>query len=196
MNKDIFKYLGTFIFGFGCGIGASYLYNKKKTELDEVMDIAEPDDSSDFEFLEHVKENWDDMNEVIDAMQYRPIYEDRPSFAPTKEEKMKEIPYVIKPEDFGMLDYEDICLTYYSDGVLADDHDDKVEFVEQVVGTEWRREFERGETVVYVRNDARKCDYEIALDFRTYTDIVDEHPYLLHNILDSATAQMIEDEDE
>lgn len=195
MNKDILKYLGTFVLGFGCGIGAFYLYNKKKEELDEVMRIAE-DDETESEFLDGVEENWDEMNEVIEAMHYRPVYEDRPSFAPTKEEKMKEIPYVIKPEDFGMFGYEDICLTYYSDGVLADDHDDLVEYPEQVVGTEWRREFEQGETVVYVRNDARKCDYEIALDFRTYTDIVDEHPYLLHNILDSATAQMIEDEDE
>lgn len=194
-RSDIFKYLGTFALGFGCGAGAFYIYSKRK---EPVEDYEPEEEVIESDYRKEVAENWDDMNEVIVNQGYRPIYEDRPSFAPTTEEKLNDIPYLISGVEYGNFDYEEITLTYYSDDKLADDHDDLLDDVESIVGTQWRDEFKKpGVTVVYVRNDARKCDYEIALDYRSYNDIVDEKPYLLHNILDSATAMMIaEEEDE
>ena len=43
-------------------------------------------------------------------------------------------PYVISPDEYGDCDYTTISLTYYSDGVLADDEDEIVENVHAFVG--------------------------------------------------------------
>lgn len=44
-------------------------------------------------------------------------------------------PYVIPPEQFGDdEEYEQISLTYYADGVLADENDEVIEDVEDAVG--------------------------------------------------------------
>ena len=46
-------------------------------------------------------------------------------------------PYVISPEEFGEFeDYERISLSYYADQVLADEDDEKVDDVDNVVGLE------------------------------------------------------------
>jgi hypothetical protein len=77
-------------------------------------------------------------------------------------------PYIIAPEQFGEDDdYERISLTYYANGVLVDDIDEVLndEDVEASVGLESLNHFgEYEEDSVYVRNDSRKCDYEILLD--------------------------------
>lgn len=84
-----------------------------------------------------------------------------------------EGPYVIPPEEFGMMDdYETISLTYYADGVLADDMNYRVEDVDNVVGIESLRRFgEFEDDSVFVRNDELKADYEILLDSRKYEDV-------------------------
>ena len=83
-------------------------------------------------------------------------------------------PYVISPEAFGDKDdYETISLTYYSDGVLTDDADNIIEDVNDTVGEESLKSFgEYEDDSVFVRNDRLKCDYEILLDTRKYSDVV------------------------
>lgn len=93
---------------------------------------------------------------------------------PTKEEKTAvERPYVITPEDFGEIDdYSKITLLMYADGVLADEDDNVVDDIEDTVGYESLNTFGKyEEDSVYVRNDAKKFDYEILLDQRRYRDI-------------------------
>lgn len=81
-------------------------------------------------------------------------------------------PYVIPPEDFGECEYETISLTYYSDGVLADDMDEIVDDVDTVVGDDFATHFgEYEEDSVFIRNDDRRCDYEILFDPRKYYDL-------------------------
>lgn len=84
-----------------------------------------------------------------------------------------DIPYVISPDEFGQDEsYETISLTYYADGVLADDDDEMVEDVENLVGFDSLNHFgEYEDDSVFVRNDRLKCDYEILLDHRKYTDV-------------------------
>lgn len=79
-------------------------------------------------------------------------------------------PYVIHPSDYGEFDdYEKISLVYTSDGVLLDDNGEIVDELESTVGVDSLNHFgEFEEDSVYVRNDARKCDYEI---------LADEDPY-------------------
>lgn len=95
-----------------------------------------------------------------------------------KKEVMKEKhPYVISPEEFGDFDdYEKISLSYYADGVLADDNDDVVDDVEGVVGDALDHFGEYEEDSVFVRCDERKCDYEILFDQRNFSDIAANKP--------------------
>jgi hypothetical protein len=83
-------------------------------------------------------------------------------------------PYVIMPDQFSeYADYDTISLTYYADGVLADDMDDVIEDIDEVVGEDSLNHFgEFEDDSVYVRNDERKCDYEILRDNRNYADVV------------------------
>jgi len=88
-------------------------------------------------------------------------------------------PYVIPPEQFGdNEEHEQISLTYYADGVLADENDEVIEDVEDAVGIDSLNHFgEYEDDSVFVRNDARKCDYEILLDHRTYSEVAEEMPH-------------------
>ena len=92
-------------------------------------------------------------------------------------------PYVIPPEEFGEFDdYEKIGLTYYADQVLTDDDDDLVEDIEDTVGFDSMNHFgEYEDDSVFVRNDRLKCDYEILLDQRKYSDVIKKKP---HEVID------------
>ena len=99
------------------------------------------------------------------------------------EEVMEEMgkPYVISPEEFGEMEdegYETISLIYYADKVLTDDDNELVEDVENTVGTESLTHFgEYEDDSVFVRNDRLKADYEILLDTRNYSDVVNKNPH-------------------
>ena len=96
-----------------------------------------------------------------------------------EQETMEIKPYVISPEEFGEFeDYERISLSYYADQVLADEDDEKVDDVDNVVGLESLTHFgEFEDDSVFVRNDRLKCDYEILLDQRTYSDVIKQRPH-------------------
>ena len=93
----------------------------------------------------------------------------------------QEHPYVISPEEFGEYDdYEKITFTYYSDGVLADDCDQMISDYDDIVGNDFYEHFgEYEQDSVYVRNDARKTDYEILLSLSSYKELLGDKPYLL-----------------
>ena len=96
-----------------------------------------------------------------------------------KGEAFVEKPYVISPEEFGEFEeYEKISLTYYADEVLADENDEEVDDVDEIVGEESLRHFgEYEDDSVFVRNDRLKCDYEILLDQRNYSDVAKTRPH-------------------
>lgn len=83
-------------------------------------------------------------------------------------------PYVITPEEFGEFeDYEKVELTYYADGILADDEKEIVDDPQAAIGFESLNHFgEYDDDVVYVRNDRRKCDYEVYRDSRRYVEVL------------------------
>ena len=84
-----------------------------------------------------------------------------------------DAPYVITPEAFAEYEeYDTVSLTYYDDGVLADEDDNIIEDVEGMVGVDSLTHFgEYEDDSVYVRNDRYKCDYEILRDQRKYSDV-------------------------
>lgn len=86
-------------------------------------------------------------------------------------------PYVISPEEFGEFEeYEKISLTYYADGILADDNDEIVDDAEDIVGDALDHFGEYEDDSVFVRCDERRCDYEILLDQRTFAEVTDNGP--------------------
>lgn len=86
-------------------------------------------------------------------------------------ENAGEIPYVISPEEFSELEgYSQVSLTYFADGVLADEHGIIVDDVEEIVGDALNHFGEYEDDSVFVRNDAKRCDYEILRDEREYEE--------------------------
>lgn len=82
-----------------------------------------------------------------------------------------DVPYVISPEEFDELEgYTPISLTYFADGVLADENGVIVDDVEEIIGDALKHFGEYEEDAVFARNDVKRCDYEILKDERTYAE--------------------------
>lgn len=90
---------------------------------------------------------------------------------PLQAKNFGELPYVISPEEFDELDgYTPVSLVYFADGVLADNLGVIVDDVEEIVGDALSHFGEYEDDSVFARNDAKRCDYEILRDERTYDE--------------------------
>lgn len=86
-------------------------------------------------------------------------------------------PYAISPEEFeepeekDKGDYDKISLTYYSNGILADEQDDIID-PDESVGRDFSQHFgEYEQDAVYIRNEVTQTDYEVTRDLRTYEEV-------------------------
>lgn len=134
-----------------------YVRNKTKTQSEQATN-----DDADNQFVEVDG----DHKEYVDILKHN-------DYADKEVEFMAE-PYVISPDEFGENgdEYETISLTYYADGVLTDDADEVIEDVDDIVGTDSLTHFgEYEDDSVFVRNERMKCDYEILLDTRKYSEV-------------------------
>ena len=154
-----------------------YFQNKRAEEanaLEEEPDEAEVKEARD-EHQEH-KPNIREYASLIKKENYT-------NYSDTAADKKKEVddvekPYVITPEEFGELDYSTISLTYYSDGVLTYESDELVEDVDDIVGADFAEHFgEYEDDSVFIRNDRMKTDFEILVDKRNYSDVVETNPH-------------------
>lgn len=182
----------SFIIGAAAGSVGTWYYVKKKyeelaqEEIDSVKEVfAKREKELNFQsaarnVAENVKAK---ENEKLSIKEYAAILQKQgyTDYSGMKMEDDKENdtmptgkPYVIPPEQFGdEEDYDQISLTFYADQILTDDNDEIVEDVEETIGFESLSHFgEYEDDSVFVRNDARKCDYEILLDQRNYSDVV------------------------
>lgn len=81
------------------------------------------------------------------------------------------IPYVISPEEFAELDgYTPVSLAYFEDGVLSDEYGVIIDDIEEIVGDALNHFGDYEEDSVCVRNDAKRCDYQILREERTYDE--------------------------
>lgn len=190
MNSKVAFIIGSVV-GVGIGVAGTYSYFKDKYEK-----LAEEDFNSRRVFEEDKKE--ESVEPIVEkTADSRTV--DKPSIAECaailqregyvnysdmqnkkqKQEIAVDRPYVIQPSDFGEFDdYEKISLTYTADGVLLDDMNEIVDDIEETVGEDSLEHFgEYEDDSVYVRNDAKKCDYEILLDQRNYQEIFETHPH-------------------
>lgn len=87
----------------------------------------------------------------------------------------RDTPYEISEDEFGELyDYNAVYLNYFADGVVSDSEYDILtkEEIEQSIGFECLESFSTKDVdAVWVRNDIRKCDYEITYDQRNYNEL-------------------------
>lgn len=199
MNNKITSFM-MFIFGAAVGSVVTWQYTKKKYEQ-----IAQEEIDSVKETFSKLKEVKNKDNESDENNNVRTIVErakDKPSIVEyaaklrkqgyinysntdslfeeeVDENMINDRPYVISPDEFGEFDdYDTISLTYYADQVLVDEDDELVEDIEETVGFESLNAFgEYEDDSVFVRNDRLKCDYEILLDQRKYSDVIKRKPH-------------------
>lgn len=186
-----------FVLGAAVGSVVTWQYTKKKyeqiaqEEIDSVKEIfSRRESAADVEIVtpEPQTAKVGKPEEKPDISEYAARLEregytnySNASAGEKKEEReaMEMKPYVISPDEFGEFEaYERISLSYYADQILADEDDEKVEDVDNVVGLESLTHFgEFEDDSVFVRNDRLKCDYEILLDQRTYSDVIKQRPH-------------------
>ena len=100
----------------------------------------------------------------------------------TKPENKKDEPddgiHVIEPDEFGDdTTYDQISLTLYADGILADE-DDTIINAEEVVGDALEHMGEFEDDAIHVINPIRKAYYEILADERKYYVATGKTPHL------------------
>lgn len=187
-----------FILGAAVGSIVTWRYVEKKYEQiaqDEIDSVKEVFSKREIDFAEETEDvdartKADNAKEKPSVVEYAARlreqgYRNYSDIGTEDEEEMKkesmtiDKPYVIAPEEFGEFDdYEKISLTYYADQILADDNDELVDDVEDVVGFDSLNSFgEYEDDSVFVRNDRLKCDYEILLDQRKFTSIRKRKPH-------------------
>lgn len=146
------------------------VFSKREQDMADVEITVEPQPS--------VEASLKKFEEKPDISTYAGILKNE-AYVPEGTEMAENKPYVISPDEFGEFeDYDTISLTYYADQVLVDDGGDKIEDVDDVVGMESLTRFgEYEDDSIFVRNDRLRCDYEILMDERTYSEAQKERPH-------------------
>lgn len=150
-------------------------YHKEKSEKAEPEPKSEPEQKKEAPKTDTSDPLMDKLRDTVE----RAGYTDYSTTKEKQEPEEKDIrPYVIRPEELGdQIGYDVIELTYYADGVVAEE-DDIMDDVDEVIGIDSLGHFGQfEEDAVCVRNDRLKCDYQIILDERTYSDVIDKEPH-------------------
>ena len=175
MNKSA----GLMLFIFGAVIGAAAAWKLTKTKYET---IANDEIESVKRAYKNTKGDTKDMDKA--AKQYADIISDRnyavneAEAVPAENNDDYPRPYVITPEEFSEnFEYDTVDITYFADGVLADENNEPIEDIENTIGNDAVRHFGEYEPdSVYVRNERLKCDYEILRDERKYADLKRNRP--------------------
>lgn len=183
---------GVFIFllGAAAGVAASFKYWQKREKERADEEIASVIEAFDARLdKEATSKKLEELNAEIKKTIETNGYTNYSSFSGKKdeivtlktegkEETTVEDPRIITPDEYWeVLGYNKIPYTYYSDGVLADENDERVseEEIEKNLVSDFREHFQDYDPdTVYIRNDRLSCDYEITLDYRPYSQVVGE----------------------
>lgn len=186
MNNKIYICVA-FVLGAIAGGSGAWYYAKKRyeeiaqEEIDSVKEVfsRKTAELHDKEITLNIAENMKGSSNVKPSIAEAAAILHKEGYANEEEDTVADnAPYVIAPEQFmEKEDYDHVTLTYYADQVLADENDEMIEDVEGTVGFESLNHFgEYEDDSVFVRNDARKIEYEILLDERTYADVAKSMP--------------------
>ena len=139
-----------------------YREKQQETKTEEVKEVKEEKDESTEEYKEIVKDegytNYTQYNDVKPEEEIDDDVED------------EWTPSIIDPEEFGEdPSYDTTTLTYFKDGVLADEVDEVMD--PKMVGEENLKIFDEfGARSIYVRNDEHMIDFEIIRDDYPYSE--------------------------
>lgn len=151
-------------------------YYREKQQETKTEEVKEEKDESTEEYKEIVKDegytNYTQYNDVKPEEKIDDDVED------------EWTPSIIDPEEFGEdPSYDTATLTYFKDGVLADEVDEVMD--PKMVGEENLKIFDEfGARSIYVRNDEHMIDFEI---------IRDEYPYSEYKFYNLAELNLGED---
>lgn len=178
--KELLK--GAIIFAAGVGIGSIVTYKiMNKKLLDELKTQSE-----ELASREPVRrENSEETKALIEAninkppvMEYYQMHAKK--YAPVIEEEKEEtyVPTVIGFEEFGKEeDYEEITLSYFEDGILADEMGEIFTNADDILGPDALYDFHKEvlteedvENVIYIVNHERKEYFEIVREPGEYAD--------------------------
>lgn len=208
MNKSILS--NVLIFAAGAAIGSAVTYKfvwtkadqtiKEETQsvrdayaarLDEIEGIGdkgqpEIDISEETDYTKPQEFTAEDIYDYTKQVSEYTSYATKSDAETPKEVCRVDEPYIIHPSEYGEFEeYELVSLTYYqADDVLTDDMDEIIDDTDDIVGADFRSHFgecEDDPDTVYIRNDQRKCDYEILLDMRAYSDVFSVGPYQMED---------------
>ncbi len=182
--KTTFKSLLVFALGVGAGVLASREYFKKHYEEisnEEIrsvkitfarksIEMAEKAEQMKAKQAEKEPENTVNLNDYGKLVETSEYSSNQNSPEAKEMSENQDRPYVISPNDCGEFDdYEVYTLFHYADGVLTDDDNEIIDDVDDAVGEDYADHFgEYEDGAVYIRNNARHCDYEILMDLRNY----------------------------
>ena len=157
-------------------------HNAEQKLRDELQELKDQIDASKKEASEEKVVSAEKTPEKASINDYiRGKYTQYTPPVPTKKtdevKKKRAIPYVISPDDFGENpEYEQVTLTYYADGILADDCMVEIEDIEEMVGDALEHFGDYEDDCVHCRSDLKHCDYEILMDLRKYSDVKKRYP--------------------
>lgn len=170
------------------GSAATWIFTKKyyekisKDEINSVKKEFSKMRTASSETSDHEEKNNDvsslrDTSDKIEPYNYTDHSKKEEQDISVKEVQDVNDPYVISPDEYGeYMDYEQVSLTYFRDGVLADE--DTLEVIDDIggtVGEDFADHFgEYEDDSVHIRNDVTRCEYEILADLRSYSDALSE----------------------
>ena len=187
MNNGL-KIAFAFITGAAAGSVVAWKLLEKRyadiaqEEIDSVKEVysrkydnddtnGEPVEDTSEESGPEPKEDLDDIAEYesIISKHYGTIEDlEKGGSEPMKDETIR----ILSPSEFNDIDedeYDVVTLTYYANGVLADEFDNVIEDVENTVGTDALNSFgEYEDDSVFVLNETYGTAYEILLDESDY----------------------------
>ena len=145
--------------------------SKKTSVLEEQKEVAKKSMEKP-DIMEYSKK--------INEFNYSNCYKQETNMLSEEEPDPKDMsdPYVISPEEYGEDDtYDQINLTYYADGTVADENNEEVENVDGIIGLDSLETFGTYEDdSVHVKNDRLRAYYEILRDERNYEDVIAGRP--------------------
>ena len=179
------KVVNAIAFLLGAGIGSVVTWKLVETKYnklaqEEIDSVREVYSKKEIALANEVKKahaclEANTKNDKVPS--YHHIVEDMGYAAESEEDEGVSNVYVIPPESYGELDYEEVSLTYYADDVLGYDDDSVIRDIDKVVGKGSLNTFgEYEDDSVFVRDDDKKIDYDILRDTRRYSDVVGDDP--------------------
>lgn len=182
-----------FIFGGAAGAAAAWYVTKTyyETHIQEEIDSVKeaygrkftkveysnemPEEPNEIKFAESEPQTTDIRREVdTHKVKYGQYAKVAAQYKTTAGSDTDAGIYPITDTEFGEEEgYSTMSLVWYTDEIMADWQDDEIiENVEMTTGYSWKKAFDKGEDTAYVRNEQRKCDYEILRSEKSYTEDV------------------------